>query len=158
MLVKGALTSALFIALISCSRPCQKWSIDKTVTRCPSFNSGKISLKPACLFGEIELEIAQGPCEQRMYLNVFALEFPSLPEDPAKAKVIISFEDRESITYGFKLQGGQRLLLPDETAQEITAALLEGQSFCLKVGKYESTIIPNGFQRAFQELNSIPRS
>jgi hypothetical protein len=155
---KGALIGALFAVCISCSKPCQRWQFDQTITCCPCFNSGKIYLTPQCTFGEIELEVAQGPCEQRMYLNVFALEIPSDPHDPERAKVFIIFENHESIVYGYKLQGGQRLLLPPEAALEITEALLDDQSFEIRVGRFRSTICPDHFAESYSKLISIPLS
>lgn len=103
----------------------------------------------------VELELDAGSSGLRMYVNVFSIEVPALPDSPTLAKVSLKICDEEYLYLAHILQGGQRLLLPDEARDTIIEALVDGFPITLSTGRYCSAIPAANFQALYDDLISI---
>ncbi|WP_226987463.1 hypothetical protein [Parachlamydia acanthamoebae] len=150
---KGVLP--LFLLLSSCSSTCPEWQYQDTITRTPYFNSGRIFLPPSNPFRELGIEIDRGGNGAEMYLNVHSFNFPHDPENPLLSFVEVQVDD-DCFSYETELLlGGQRMKLPAALFEKITLGLLNNQTVVIRSGQFESVILPNGFEKAFQKLNRI---
>lgn len=84
-----------------------------------------------------------------MYVNTFSrpLYGPEGNESTRQIQVTTS-EISQSFTAEL-LQGGQRLLLPDQARDVIIDALLNNESLEIVAGPYQGTILPTKFRKFF---------
>lgn len=92
------------------------------------------------------------PCDLRMYINVFGLEIPPDCNDPANSRVYISFKDHDYTFSARRFAGGQRLLVPEATRDEIVEYLCCDQPVFIRVGRYEADIYPLHFFDVYNRL------
>lgn len=88
----------------------------------------------------------------RMYVDLLQLQAPPDPTDPAQAILIITTNDRSYPISAYRFEGCQRLLIPSDSADELIDLLLNGESFTIRVGTYQSDVIPAGFEPAYSAL------
>jgi len=98
------------------------------------------------------LEIVKGYSGVRMYLNIYCLSFPQELDNPFKTLVTISNDSDSYDVLADRFEGGQRLLLPPEAADNIIYRLLNNQSLTISVGRYCSEIIPEGFAKSLFKI------
>lgn len=151
--------SALFLFLLatSCSSSsCPKWQIEETITCSPCYNSGKIFFPPPDEFSGLELELARGPDDVRMYINVFSIEISGEADDSNAAQVLVDFGGEAETFTANILQGGQRLLLPPEATERILSSLLDGDYITISVDRYKAEIPSENFPKLYNSLCDIP--
>lgn len=158
MTIKRALLALCLIFLWSCSTPtCRQWEIQEIVTKRPCFNGGRLLLEPDSNLSTMELELVRNRSGVRFYINLLLLQAPSCKEDSTCARVEVLFENQEPwLIYPYLLEGGQRLLIPDEVAKQLIQALSDQCSFTLKIGRSQIRVIPDNFLPAYEKLMAIP--
>lgn len=118
---------------------------------CPSASYVKLYL-PACnAFNGLEAALLSCNGSVHLYLYVLTLLFPPSPDED-HCDVKITFNNETLIFTAERLQGGQSLLLPDEAMVLIMGALLDNTCVDIKVGRYETTLIPDNFQKTYSLL------
>lgn len=153
-----ALSALCLIMLSSCSsKTCREWDVQTNITKCPLYSSGRLILSPESDQTNIELEIVRSYSGLRMYINILFLQAQPLPDDPSRTKAEIYFEgeDEPWTIYPFILEGGQRLLLPDDVAEYLLSVLEAGSTFQIKIGRYQTAIITDSFDKAYAELLKV---
>lgn len=92
-----------------------------------------------------------------MYINILFLQAKPCEADSSRTEVQVMFEGEEEpwIIYPIVFEGGQRLLIPNDVADYLIQALLVECPFTLKVGRFETVIIPKGFKKAYEGLTKI---
>lgn len=144
---------ALFLFTLSGCSPCdQDWSYDCSIARNPCQSSGRIYLCAANQFSGLEIELVRTQCDLRMYINVFGLEIPTDPNDAADSRVYISFRDHSYTFSAARFTGGQRLLIPERTRDEIIDYLICEQPVFIRIGRYEADIYPKHFLDVYNRL------
>lgn len=152
-----ALCALCLLCLSACSTSTREWTFWDNANSHPCFNSGKIILEPESSCHHIGLEISRTTSGVRLYINAYLLPIAPLPEDYSRARLEVILEDGEVMTfYPYRLQGGQRLLLPSEAANFLIELLLEGQGFTIKAGRNEIGVIPDRFDELYQKLMDLP--
>lgn len=112
---------------------------------------------PDTNYSHLELELVRNRSGIRLYLNLLMMVAPPCREDPSRTKVEIIFEDQEpSTVYPYLLEGGQRLLLPGDAADFLIRLLIEDNSFTLKIGRSQITVIPDNFSIVYEKLLALP--
>lgn len=148
---KGVIS--LFFLLISCnSPPCQQWRYDAVITGCRAYNSVQLTLPPADL-KSISVDLVHGVNGTRMYINTLSIPFPC---DSGKPEKIYLNYKIDSVWCGIevdRLQGGQRLLLPEFAVQHFIEALLKNKSIQINVERYDVTIVSTGFSELYSKLS-----
>jgi|694.fasta_scaffold01000_17 hypothetical protein len=141
---------ALFFFFVSC-QTYPHWELRKTSTDRPYYNSSRIYFSDENARG-LELELDYGVLGLQMYVNVFSLEVPSLPDDPTLANVNVEIDGEQRVFIAHLFLGGQRLLLPDEARDLILETLLSGAPVTLSTGRYRSIIPPANIQTLYKKL------
>lgn len=151
---KGGIYAALFFLLfvtLSCNNTYRQWQAEHARTSCPVYASARLYLPVERQAGGIELELLQGSSGTHLYANVFSLPLPYGPSEFSTVKVNFAIEDCKFSAFCDVLQGGQRLLFPDDAASTIITALYSGQIVYLSVGRYAEVIVPLGFDKLYRE-------
>lgn len=94
----------------------------------------------------------------RMYLNAYSQSFPYDESHPEIVQVTIQLPGESPLVIDAqRLAGGQRLLLPDEAAELIVYALLNGRGLDIFVGHYHAEIPSENFNPLFTQFStSVP--
>lgn len=90
--------------------------------------------------------------ELRMFLNSLAILFPCDDNDPCRSIVKVSINDTELFYPAERLDGGQRLKIPQEATETIVAALCGGERVDLSVGRFQETLVPENFLKIYNEF------
>ena len=91
-----------------------------------------------------------------MYVNTLLLPFPCDSHNLEKTQLHYLIDEIWYSTEADRLQGGQRLLMPEQSAQQIIEALLANKSIQMIVGRYDFTIISTSFCEHYLKLCQIP--
>ena len=151
-LQKGAFMALFLFILSACSPCCPEWCFDCSLAKCPSQSSGRIYLCASNEYSGLEIELVRTQCDLRMYINVFGLEIPPDCNDPTTSKVYVSFKDHSYTFSAARFAGGQRLLVPEMTRDEIIDYLVCDQPVFIRVGRYEADIYPRHFFDVYNRL------
>jgi len=81
----------------------------------------------------------------RMYVNAYSVPFSTLESDPGQALMLIGVNEDIFEFQADVLQGGQRLLVPDEAVSLIITSLSQNIPIKITVGRYCATIVPDNF-------------
>jgi hypothetical protein len=106
-------------------------------------------LPPCSNFNGIGAEFLSIGGELRLFFNALLFEFPANEYDPCLTTVNIKINDTELIYQAERLEGGQRLRMPQEATETIVAALCEGLCVDVAIGSYRETLVPTKFQQAY---------
>ncbi|MEC7838403.1 MAG: hypothetical protein VX777_00015 [Chlamydiota bacterium] len=136
----------LFLLLFSCSKSPVMWKHSKSYGTCSEYSSSKVHYKDPTSTRPLEIELINTSDTSLLYINAHTLEFPAQKEHPDKSKVHITIDDEEIETSAYRLQGGQRLLLDDDSRKLIVDALNNNKSVTIKVGRYKTVLSPKGFK------------
>ncbi|MEI8365700.1 MAG: hypothetical protein WCF65_04695 [Parachlamydiaceae bacterium] len=143
------LISCLFV---SCSPPCYQWKFAAIKADCPPATYVKGYL-PACnTFSGIEAQLVCTNGTFVLYLDTCTLQFPSTSDCPTQTKVNISVNNHKYQILAERLEGGQRLILPDDTVQFIIYSLLQASCVEISVGRYQTTLVCEGFSKTYNQL------
>jgi hypothetical protein len=115
---------------------CQQkgWIYRKVVSDSPQFNSAQWKHVTEHAFNGIEVQFLKGDFGTLGFLNVYSRRIPS-------GALIIQIESASYPFTGIVMEGGQRLLLPDEATETILQALRSGQKVWIYLdGGYSTEI------------------
>ena len=97
----------------------------------------------------MHLEFLQGSYGIILYLTTRSVPFAPLLQEDSKSTVIMQIGTFEECLIVERLEGGQKLLLPEPLVEQIISALRAGTSIFFKTGRYQLTVSPDGFARAY---------
>jgi len=154
-----AFIALILLTLTACNSPkiCREWGFEANMACKNTYNAARIFLDAEKEYDYLEAEIVRTCSGVRFYINNLFMQASPCLEDPSKAKVQILFDCQEEpwIIYPLILRGGQRLLLINEDANFLIESLLEGQSFTIKIDRYELNVISESFCERYQALLNI---
>lgn len=90
-----------------------------------------------------------------MYVNAFGLEIQpegQTLEGHSTVTVTVSINHQSQEFLAYLLQGGHRLLLPENAKHLIVEALQNNYSVEISVASYTTTIIPDDFGKHYQKF------
>lgn len=93
-----------------------------------------------------------------MYLNSLLFLFPYDQDDACTSTVYVIINDTELVYPADRMEGGQRLKLPQEATETIVAALAGGTCVSIRVGSFSDTIVPDNFCKTYQNLMGSGRT
>ncbi len=133
---------------ISCGKQ-SHWAFDQIHSNKSEFCSTKLtyrSLDPA--YG-INLEFLKTQDSLNTYLNVHSIPLKGKQKDvPLK----IEIDGKVLRASAYRLAGGQRFLLPQETANLLIDALKNGKEVSMTLVEYKTTFKPDDFSQKFEKL------
>lgn len=147
---KRVLAALFLVFFTSCSRPCQKWEVEKIQTHYSCFDSSQLNWQTTNRFSGIDIQILCTVNGTSVFLDIYTFEFPFQENDPLKTQVVIVANDVHYEFLADRLAGGQRLLLPCEGCSLILDLLTASTSFTISVGCYSETVLPTNFSKAFE--------
>ena len=145
--------SSLFLFLfscIACSPPCHQWQIAIIKAYCPPATYVKTYLPATNTFSGMEVELMCHNGCLNLYLNAITLQFPTTNPKQTELKIVVC--DQTYIFLAERLNGGQRLLLPDDAKQLVICSLLEENCVKIYAGRYETTVTDEGFAKTYNDL------
>ncbi len=145
----------LLFLLPSCScGPC--WVYREVDTSCPSNNSAFLSYPVLNGFNGIEVQLLRGDFGTLAYLNIPCREIPPLPDAPRYANVLLIIEEDYYSFQAIRMEGGQRLLLPDEATDLLIHALLNCVSVVIALPSHYAEICPMRFESLYRKFCALP--
>lgn len=90
-----------------------------------------------------------------MYISILSIPLRSPPAtDPQTIECMLHCQDHQSTIRLFKLEGGQRFLVPEEDMFAIIDSLWAGETVTIKLGRYEGVLVCDNFRNAYRKLLS----
>lgn len=153
-----ALFSILFFT--SCSPTPRQWKLASNKGTSLHFCSSRLYLAPENNFTNLEVDILNTSQGKTAYLNAFGIELE--PEGKSTEgydtiTVTVNVDGHPHEFIGFLLQGGHRILLPDNAQQLIVEALHSDQTVEVTVAHYSTIIIPDNFVYSFNLFSTASK-
>lgn len=143
----------LFLLLLASCTPKQpQWKLTTIKAIYPCSTYAKARLAPCNPFYGIEAEILCNGDDTTFFLNALIMCFP--PAETPDGKINVTLEIDEN-TFNFaseRLEGGQRIMLPEEAKELIIASLLDGHLVTITVGRYQTTLILDNFENVYGKM------
>lgn len=148
---------ALLLLLLSCS--CNKgssWVSSHIQSGNVSFDSSKLTYLSADPLRGVNLQILRTKDCLHFYLDVLSRVIPPYKNDPKQAIVEIEIEGKKHTFIAARHSGGQRVLLPFDAQELITASLKEGKNVQIALSGYKTTFLSEGFSERYEKLSFPP--
>lgn len=126
--------------------------IDRLDTPCEK--TVLLQYEPDNRFSGIELQFLRGDFGMITYLNVYCQTILPSSLDPCASNVFIRIDDQDSFYLAHRMEGGQRLLLPEEAQEQLITNLWNGKEVTVLLDGYCTTYSPNYFRRLYKDFVS----
>lgn len=123
------------------------WSHERIHSNYAQFSYSKITYRTRDLIHGVDVEFAHADGCIKTYLLVH-----STPVPHAKIKVQLEIDGVSTICTADRLEGGQRFLLSEDSAQILIEALLAEKEIILSIPGYRSPITAAGFADHFKKI------
>jgi hypothetical protein len=100
----------------------------------------------------IDLEFLQTPEHLKAYLNVHSMPVPPISGNPKSSLVKLKIHTETLSFQAYRLEGGQRFLLPDEITKTLIEALTNGQEVSISLSGYNSLVKAEDFSKKFEHF------
>ncbi len=120
--------------------------MDKVNSYGHDFDSCRIRFVRKSGFCALDVEIIRTSEDERVYVNIHGLPLPPCPTIAIQTTIEGQIDNFQA----YVMEGGQRLLLDEESSQIILDALWEENSVSLKVGSYSKEFLSDNFPELYQ--------
>lgn len=144
-----ALCFLLFFS--GCAKKGPQWELERIQGDCPPQVYSKVFLIPSSTFNGIQVELVGVGSDQHLYLSVLCLQISPSSSSDSIVNVTITIEDQVYTVSAELLEGGQRVLLPEEAKDLIVCSLLNDQEVTIAMGRYRQTLISDNFKESLQK-------
>lgn len=142
----GVLFLILLFSACSAKPSCPHWKSTTANSVCPKYKANKCTFTTEKLCANIQLELTYNDCDgYLLYLNTFSVPLPDNRQNPGMIPVFLQIQGVQTEALAHRLQGGQRLLLPDSLRNPIINALNNEQTVTLRAGRYSGDITACGW-------------
>jgi hypothetical protein len=128
------------------------WTADRIHSEKKEFSSTKLSYLSADPVHGIDVELINIEERVAVYLNVHSIPVPPHQGNPKNALVKLDIDSHTHRAEAYRLEGGQRFLLPDEISKQFIEALQQGKEVTLSLPGYRSTVKAEDFSGKFQQF------
>jgi hypothetical protein len=142
---------ATILLLTSCNKQ-SHWSNDQVHSRQQESRSAKLYYRSPDPVHGIDLEFLQTQEHLKVYLNVHSIPVPAHEGNPKSAQVNLLINSEPMRCVAYRLEGGQRFLLPDEIAEMLIKALKNNQEVSISLTGYRSIVKAEDFSAKFDRL------
>jgi hypothetical protein len=143
----------LLILTLFCScNSIKPWAFKEVVSNNPQFNSTLLTYQSDDELMGVGVEILKGIFGTFGYLNVHSRQIPSLPDAPSKSIVVLLIDEKKFPYNADRMEGGQKLLLPQEATAQLTSSLLNNQSVTIYLDGFKSTLEPTNFANMYKKI------
>ncbi len=149
--LEKSVLALLFLFLSACSSK-TGWDYRAVQTKPIASNSANLRIPVTNPFNGLELQFLKGSFGTRAYLSVHAREIPSQANDP----IVIVVDDQSYSFATTRMEGGQRLLLPEEATQLLISALSNTQKVTIAApGGFSSVISSKKFGKLYRKFEKV---
>ncbi|HEY2811029.1 MAG TPA: hypothetical protein VGJ00_06560 [Rhabdochlamydiaceae bacterium] len=138
----------LVFLLFSCSRQ-SNWSHERIYSNYSEFSYGKVAHYAKNPIHELDLEFVRTAEQIKAYIVVHSI-CPSCASK--KMPVRIEIEGTTTICDADQLDGGQRLILPESTANMLIEAFGDKKTVNISIPGYRSSIEGEDFEKQFGKM------
>ena len=142
----------LLLPLLACSRS-SPWAFSQVHSEREEFRSTKLTYASHSPVNGIDLELLKTQERLTAFLNIHSIPIPPGREDPKRAMLFLTIDGKKSEHAVYRLDGGQRFVLDEETTTLLIEALKEKQDVALSLSSYRTLLKPEGFGPGFERLN-----
>ncbi|MGM0440021.1 MAG: hypothetical protein ACQEP8_02770 [Chlamydiota bacterium] len=146
----------MFLTLLfifnSCTSSPPRWQFENLRGTHASDRSERIFFPASNPVTGLEVEFLRSSFGRQMYLNVFSRTIPPAKDKENLSLVSIVVNDQVQNFYAYRLQGGQRLLIPDYYQEYIIKSLSQGKEVTIKLQGFQETIPSANFPKAIDWL------
>ncbi len=136
----------------SCSATNERWVLQSSQSSLPSCRRfSRIYMPPEDQYFGLEIELVLSPKDHdhNLFINVFSRKIPPHKNQDKRAVVTIEIEGKTNTCLADRLEGGQRLRVPEDCAQQIITAFLTNKTILIKLQGYQRSIKPLNFPSLF---------
>lgn len=141
---------ACLLLLCSCARS-SHWSSNEIHSRTKEHDSSKLSYHSRDRAHGIDVEFLKTKDHLNVYLNVHSIPIPASPSKTASLK--LELEGKILTCEAYRMEGGQRLRLPEEIATLLIESLKNHNDVILTLPGYRTTIMAEDFSKKFHRLH-----
>lgn len=142
---------SLFVLLTACSSH-SHWTSDHVESDKKDFSSTKLSYLSEDTVHGIDLEFLKIEKRMNVYLNVHSVPVPPHQGNQKSALLKLDIDGEIIRCETYRLEGGQRILLPDEMAKIVITSLQDRKEITFILPGYRSTVKAEDFLTKFDEL------
>jgi hypothetical protein len=139
------------LLLLGCSTR-SHWTADRIHSEKKEFSSTKLTYFSPNPTQGIDLEFVKIEERVAVYLNVHSIPVPPHQGNSKNALVKIDIAEMTHRCQAYRLEGGQRFLLPDEMARLLIDALQKGCEVTLTLPGYRTTLKAEDFSEKFHQF------
>ena len=143
--------ACLFLSLCACSSH-SHWTADQVHSEKKEFSSTKLSYLSSDSIHGIDVELLKIAERLNVYLNVHSLPVPPHQGNPKSALLKLEIDGEPVRCEAYRLEGGQRFLLPEEMTKILIESLNNHKDVTLILHGYHSTIKAEDFSEKFKQL------
>lgn len=149
--IKRSFKSVLLILaflLASCSSNKSSWQCASL----PSSPCKKLYLTPQNTFQNLEIVLQKDGEESKAMINVYGI--PLKAERDGRTKLVLTLDGTSTCYSAYLLEGGQRIVLPNDAEQKLLEALYQKKPLELAAGRYSTKVCYEGFEEPFSEFQN----
>lgn len=144
----------LLLFLVSCSKSCF-WKYQEIDTHCPLYRTAILSHHSDNQFSGLNLEFLRGSYGTKGYITVVCGEIPPSPQDISLSQVYIAIDGQAQACLAFRMEGGQKVLLPDPITYLLIDALIGGRKVIVALDGYYAEIPAQDFAKYHKSFESL---
>lgn len=141
----------IFLFLVSCRSQCRQWELATIQSDCPSLTYAKVFLPTCNNFKGLSAELVSNAEGVVFYLNALTFQFQK-SSDPGFSTVDIEIDGQWYSSQAIRLEGGQKIILPQELQELIVTALVADQPVEVRVGRYHELLIADNFTKTYGRI------
>jgi hypothetical protein len=150
--VKQLFLCALVCLFLAACGSDSQWKTDRIASDYSEHHSTRLTFASEDTVHGLDVEFIKSKDSMRAYLNVHSIPIPPHRNDPKKAQVTLDIGDDRHTFEAYRLEGGQRLLLPGALIDSLLQALKEHKNPTLSVRGYRATLSFKHFSEQLEKF------
>lgn len=147
------LSASLLIS--SCTQAKQNsWTFETDNTNTP-WVSARLSLPSKDIFKDLSVELIQTPNGRSMHIGAYSKRLTPTDENQQLIPLHLRINGNSSTILCQSIEGGQKLIIPEDKSNLIINHLLNGDSVSLFIEQYHAHLDPKSFKTQFKELERL---
>jgi hypothetical protein len=143
----------LILLVCACSKQ-SHWAFDQVHSERKEFRSTKLTHRSHDPGNGIDVELLKTDEHLNVYLNIHSIPVPPSKVDPKKTTVNIAIGEKRLTCEAYRLEGGQRFLLPEEISTSLIEALCQRVPVIISLTGYRTILNPQDFPSKFESLQN----
>lgn len=142
----------LLLSFASCVK--KPWQFREMEGKCPRSCLAKLSYPAEDCFSGLELSFLKGDFGIKGMIDVFSRSIPTIDQEQHFSSVWICIDGESYYFTAYRMEGGQRLLLPDEATDLLLYHLEAKKSITIQLENYSATFCPANFPRLYSRFSA----